>query len=82
MSYYIIGGILAFLLVSFFFRSLSVVFKILINTILGALALYILNELGIILNLGTIDITPGSAFITGFFGLPGVFFLIIFKIFF
>lgn len=55
--------------------------KILINGIIGIVLLYATNFIGEYFNF-YITINPITALIAGFLGIPGVVFLIIFKLFF
>ena len=56
------------------------ILKLLINSILGALVLYLINILGTIWGLH-IGINAITAIIVGLLGIPGVILLILFEIF-
>ena len=55
--------------------------KLLINGIVGVILLYVANFIGEYFNF-YITINPITALIAGFLGIPGVIFLVIFKLFF
>lgn len=57
------------------------IFKLGLNALLGFVVLFIFNFFGEFIGL-SIPITLVSALITGFFGVPGVAFLILFQILF
>lgn len=84
MSYitYLIISILAlFLLVKVFAWPFKVLIKLFINGFLGYILLFFMNSLG--KGLGVyVPINGLSCLIAGFFGVPGVIFLIIFNKFF
>lgn len=81
MVYYSIGILFALLLILGIFRSLKFIIKMAVNIFLGFILLLIINSLCQAFGLSGIELNPISAFIAGFFGLPGVIFLAIFKIF-
>ena len=70
----IIAIVILFFVVKFF----SLSFKLLYNGILGAFALWFLNLFGSFFNV-SLEITVVNALIAGFFGLPGVIFLLAYK---
>lgn len=73
---YLIAAIgILYLVVSFF----SLPFKILYNGIIGAISLWLLNLIGGLLGF-TLEITIFNSLIAGFFGVPGVIFLILLKL--
>lgn len=78
--YFLIAIIGLFLLVKLFAWPIKVLIKLIINGVLGAILLFILNMVGGTFGL-TIGINAITALIAGFFGVPGVIFLIIFKMF-
>ena len=57
------------------------IFKILLNTLLGFVVLFIINLIGTIFGF-SIPINLISALVVGFLGLPGLILLILFVIFF
>lgn len=75
--YALVGLIALFLIVKLFKLS----FKILFNGILGVVLLYLTNMLGSAFGL-YIPINAVNAIIAGFLGVPGVIFLIVFRLFF
>ncbi|AYF53974.1 transcriptional regulator [Clostridium novyi] len=80
IGYFMIGIILLYVVVKLLAWPIKILYKLIINGVLGVVLLLIVNFIG-----GNIDITiginPWSALIAGFFGIPGVIFLIIFKFF-
>lgn len=78
--YFIIGIILLFLLIKIFTWPIKILWKLVINGILGALLLVVVNFIGGYFGIG-IGINIWTALIAGFFGIPGVIFLMIFKFF-
>lgn len=79
-AYFLIAIVGLFLLVKLFAWPIKVLIKLIINGVLGAILLFILNVVGGNFGL-TIGINAITALIAGFFGVPGVIFLIIFKMF-
>lgn len=69
-----------FLIVKLFAWPLKILFKLIINGVLGAILLVLVNFVGKYFNL-FIGINAATALIAGFFGVPGVIFLIVFKLF-
>lgn len=69
----VVIGILYFV-VTFF----SLPFKILYNGLLGAVSLWLLNLIGGLIGV-SFDITILNSLIAGFFGVPGVIFLLLLK---
>ena len=80
MEMYLLGIGIALLIGFVISKSIKLIFKLLINAIVGAIILFIANKIlisfGIVLN-----ITPISAFLTGIFGIPFVIILLILKLF-
>ncbi|SHK49602.1 inhibitor of the pro-sigma K processing machinery [Clostridium cavendishii DSM 21758] len=77
--YGVVGILLLVILVKIFSWPFKVLLKLLINGILGVILLIIVNAIG--QNFGFfIGINPVTALIAGFCGIPGVIFLIIFKL--
>ncbi|MBK1813501.1 pro-sigmaK processing inhibitor BofA family protein [Clostridium sp. YIM B02505] len=76
-----IGLILLVVLVRFFSWPLKILMKLLINGVLGVILLLITNYVGQQFFHFTIGINVITALIAGFFGIPGVIFLVIFKLF-
>lgn len=80
IAYFIGGIILLFIMVKLLAWPLKILFKLVINAVLGAILLLIVNFIGGYFGL-SIGINPWTALIAGFFGIPGVIFLVIFKVF-
>lgn len=79
---FFIGGLaLLFLIVKLLAWPLKILFKLLINGVLGAVLLIVVNFIGGYFGF-SIGINPWTAIIAGFFGIPGVIFLVLFKMFF
>lgn len=76
----ILGAVTAIFLAGIFLKSVKIVVKLLINILVGVIALYFFNLF--FENFGlTIIINPITSFLVGFFGLPGVIVLVILKLF-
>lgn len=74
-----------FVIFKVFKVSLKVFVKLLINSVLGALILFVFNFIfSDILNLAFFEITINwlTAFITGLLGVPGVILILLFKLIF
>lgn len=80
IGYFLLAIIGLYLLVKLFSWPIKILFKLIVNGILGALLLIIVNFLGSYFNF-YIGINSITALIAGFFGIPGVIFLIMFKLF-
>ncbi|WP_040215237.1 pro-sigmaK processing inhibitor BofA family protein [Clostridium polynesiense] len=79
--YFIIAMVALVLIVKLFSWPIKILVKLLINGVLGAILLWLVNLFGQMFGL-QIGINAATALIAGFFGVPGVIFLIIFKLFF
>ena len=79
-SIYIVAILAALVVLSFviFGKSLKPIFKILINTALGFVALIIVNQIGAYIGVN-IGINTLNAVIVGIFGLPGVALLLLLQ---
>ncbi|KGM95196.1 sigma-K factor processing regulatory protein BOFA [Clostridium novyi A str. 4552] len=77
---FMIGIILLYLIVKLLAWPIKILYKLIINGVLGAILLFVVNLIGSHIGI-TIGINAWSALIAGFFGIPGVIFLIIFKMF-
>ena len=71
--------IVIFILGRLFFLPLKKIVKILLNSILGGVIIYIVNIIGASFNFH-IGLNAGTAFFAGILGTPGVILLIILKI--
>ncbi|MGL5379154.1 pro-sigmaK processing inhibitor BofA family protein [Clostridium sp.] len=74
--YGLVGLVLLFLVI----KLLKWPLKILLNGIIGIVLLYIANFLGSYIGF-SIGINAVTALIAGFLGVPGVIFLVVFKLF-
>ena len=79
-SIYIVAILAALVVLSFviFGKSMKLIFKILINTALGFVALIIVNQIGAYIGV-SIGINTLNAVIVGIFGLPGVALLLLLQ---
>lgn len=77
---YILGIILVLILLSFsiFKKSLKLIFKIILNTAIGVVALICVNAIGRYIGV-TIGINLVSALVVGVLGLPGVALLLLLQ---
>lgn len=80
IGYFLIAILGLYILVKIFAWPLKILFKLIINAILGVFLLLIVNFIGQYFNFH-IGINAITSIIAGFFGVPGVIFLIIFKLF-
>ncbi|OFI04979.1 sigma-K factor-processing regulatory protein BofA [Clostridium acetireducens DSM 10703] len=78
--YFLVAIFALFLVVKIFSWPLKIFFKLVINAVFGAILLVLVNLVGNYFNF-FIGINAITALIAGFFGIPGVIFLIIFKLF-
>lgn len=78
--YAIIGLIALVILFKLFAWPFKMLIKLVVNGILGAVFLLLFNFIGQIFGLH-IAINAATALIAGFFGIPGVIFLIVLKLF-
>lgn len=75
----LVGLVLLVVVVKIFSWPLKILLKLLVNGVLGVVLLIIFNLIG--KNFGvTIGINAVTALIAGFCGIPGVIFLVIFKL--
>ncbi|SFB46981.1 pro-sigmaK processing inhibitor BofA family protein [Clostridium frigidicarnis] len=77
---YVVAIILLFIVVKIFAWPIKIFIRLCVNGILGAVLLWIVNFFGATFGI-TIGINAITALIAGFFGVPGVIFLIIYKMF-
>lgn len=78
IGYFLIAILALVVLVKIFAWPLAILTKLIINGIMGAVLLFFINAIGTLFNF-SIGINAVTALIAGFFGVPGVIFLIIFK---
>lgn len=81
IGYFLIAILGLYILVKIFAWPMKILFKLIINAALGAFLLIIVNFIGNYFGF-YIGINAITALIAGFFGIPGVIFLVIFKLFF
>jgi inhibitor of the pro-sigma K processing machinery len=78
--FFLIAILLLFIVVKILSWPLKVFLKLLINGVFGVILLLIINFIGSYFGFN-IGINPVTALIAGFFGIPGVIFLTVFKFF-
>ena len=71
--------IVLFIIGKIFYLPLKHIFKLLLNSVLGGLLIYIVNIIGASFNFH-IGLNLGTAIFTGILGIPGVIVLILVKI--
>lgn len=76
--YFIIAMVALVVLVKLFSWPMKVLVKLLVNGLLGAILLWLVNFFGQGFGI-QIGINAATALIAGFFGVPGVIFLIVLK---
>lgn len=76
--YFLIAILALIIIVKAFSWPLKILKKLIINGLLGVVLLVVVNFIGKYFSF-YIAINPVTALISGFFGVPGVIFLIIFK---
>lgn len=77
---YILAVLGVCLIAKIFSAPIKLVFKLLVNALVGGLALIIINWIGAFFNFH-IDLNIFSALITGALGIPGIVILLILKMF-
>lgn len=80
IGYFLVAILGLYILVKVFAWPLKLLFKLIVNAVLGVILLIIVNFIGQYFNF-YIGINAITALIAGFLGVPGVIFLIIFKLF-
>ncbi|MEW9097202.1 MAG: pro-sigmaK processing inhibitor BofA family protein [Clostridiaceae bacterium] len=78
IGYFLISIIGLILIVKIFSWPLKMLIKLIINGVMGVILLLLINTVGSLFNF-SIGINAVTAIIAGFFGVPGVIFLILFK---
>lgn len=78
--YFLIAVVALYLIVKIFSWPLKLLLKLIVNAVLGALLLILVNYFGAAFHF-SMGINAYTVLIAGFFGIPGVIFLIIFKLF-
>lgn len=74
----LIGLILAVILLRLIFGSIKKIAGLMINSILGAILLMVVNFFGAYIGIG-VSINLLTAIIAGIFGIPGILFLVVFQ---
>jgi inhibitor of the pro-sigma K processing machinery len=78
--YFLVAIVAIFIVVKLLAWPLKILIRLLMNGVLGVILLFVVNSLSSYFNLGIgIGINAVTALVAGFFGVPGVIFLIIFK---
>ena len=72
--------IFLFLIAKFFILPIKIIAKLILNSILGGLLIFIINAIGTFFNFH-IGLNIGTAIITGFLGIPGAILLVLLKLF-
>ncbi|GAA0182609.1 pro-sigmaK processing inhibitor BofA family protein [Clostridium sediminicola] len=76
--FFIVGLVLLFLIAKIIALPFKILWKLIVNAILGGVFLVVFNILGGFFNI-TLAINIWTALIAGFFGIPGIIFLLVFK---
>ena len=79
IGYFLLAIIALFLFGKLFALSIKFIIKLILNGVLGVVLLFVVNFIGAYFSF-SIGINVWTALIAGFFGIPGVIFLIIFKL--
>lgn len=80
IGYFLVAIIALIIIVKLFAWPIAILIKLVINGVAGAVLLFLVNAVGTVFNF-SIGINAITALIAGFFGVPGVIVLIIFKLF-
>ena len=80
-GYFLVAVVCLYLVVKLFAWPIKILGKLLINAILGVVLLFVVNTVCQYFNF-YIAINEVTALIAGFFGVPGIIFLIIYKLYF
>lgn len=75
---YVTGIIILFFLGRVLFNPMKIITKIIYNTILGGIALFVINLIGKPIGF-SIAYNAATIIVTGFLGIPGVILLVILK---
>lgn len=81
IGYFLLAVIIFIVLAKLFVWPLKMLLKLIINGALGVVILLVVNYFGTMYFNFYIGINAITALIAGFFGIPGVIFLILFKLF-
>lgn len=77
-GYYLLAILGLIIIVKLFSWPLKILFKLIINAVLGVITLVLVNIVGAGFGL-TIGVNIFTALIVGFLGVPGVIFLVVLK---
>lgn len=80
-GYFLVAAACLYIVVRIFSWPIKILGKLLINGVLGVILLFLVNTAGQYFNF-YIPINEVTALIAGFFGVPGIIFLVVFKLFF
>jgi len=78
--FFLLGILVLIVLVVALAKPLKLLLRLILSGILGAVMLFVINLIGASFGFH-IGINAITAFITGLFGIPGVIFLVVFKMF-
>lgn len=78
---YILGLLILFVVTKIFFKPIKFLIRLIANSILGALALWLINLLRPLIGI-YIGINPITALVTGLLGIPGICLLLLLQIIF
>lgn len=81
VAVYVAGLLLVLLVAKLLAKPLKVIFKLLINTLFGGIALILINTIGGMWGFG-IGVNVITAAVTGILGIPGIVLLYVLKFFF
>lgn len=79
-AYFLIAVVLLYLVAKVFSWPFKMLGKLILNGFLGIVLLYLFNLAGASFGI-TLGINAATALIAGFFGVPGIAFLVLFKLF-
>jgi len=79
IAFYVLGLVLLYFTGWLLLAPLKILFKLIINAVVGGLVLWGLNLVGGLVSV-SIAINPVTALIVGFFGVPGVIMLLMLKV--
>lgn len=80
IGYFLVAIIALIIIVKLFAWPITILIKLVLNGVAGAVLLFLVNLVGSLVNF-SIGINAITALIAGFFGVPGVIVLVILKLF-
>ncbi|WP_097028523.1 pro-sigmaK processing inhibitor BofA family protein [Clostridium peptidivorans] len=80
IGYFLVAIIALIIIVKLFAWPITILIKLVLNAVAGAVLLFLVNLVGSLVNF-SIGINAITALIAGFFGVPGVIVLIVLKLF-